>query len=212
MGTIRDLPVGWRQRLLPAHFDGKAFHVESGTRESGRRIVVHEFPKKEEPYSEDMGRKAIEFSVRGYCIVYPNDSGSDAGLLLYRRNYQLARDALQERLERGGPGVLQLPTFPKPLIVVCQRFRLTEEDKAGGFCVFDMQFVERGVRPFQFNQDSQANLMAQSNALKAQVEQVWAGQSGPVTPAWLTNARSNNQTLQSEWLRQSGTRKPPIGS
>lgn len=183
MPTIRDLPVAWRQRMLPAHFDGRAFHTEAGTRESGRRIAVHEFPKKEQPYSEDMGRKAVEWQVRGYCIVYPNDD-APADLLLYRRDYQLARDALYERLERGGPGVLQLPTM-KPMIVVCQRFRLTEEEKAGGYCVFDMSFVERGVKPFQTIPDTQSALIAQSNALKAAIEQVWEGQRTATNPAWL---------------------------
>ena len=76
VSTIRDLaqsstnPGGspWRARLLPAHFDGRMFHVEAGSQEGGRRIVTHEFPKKDLPYSEDMGRKATEYAVRGYLI------------------------------------------------------------------------------------------------------------------------------------------------
>lgn len=198
MGTIRDLPSAWRDRLVPAHFDGCEFHVESGTIESGRRIVVHEFPKKEQPYAEDMGRKAVEWQVRAYCIVFPNDSGAISGSLLYRRDYQLARDVLNERLWRGGPGWLQLPTF-KPMFVVCQRFRLTEEERAGGYCVFDMSFVERGVRPFTTTVDSRTKLEEQANFLKNAVQQVWAGQSSPVTPAWLSAMRSEHQT---EWQRQ----------
>ncbi|MCA1457709.1 DNA circularization N-terminal domain-containing protein [Bradyrhizobium sp. BRP22] len=52
-----------------------------------RRIVEHEFPKKELPYAEDMGRSAREFTVRGYCNVYPYDSE----IVLFRRDYRLAR-------------------------------------------------------------------------------------------------------------------------
>jgi prophage DNA circulation protein len=178
MATIHDLPSAWRNDLLPAHFDGRVFHVESGSRESGRRIVVHEFPKKDTPYSEDMGQKAITFTVRGYCIVYPNDSGGVAAEgvgSLYQPDYRIARDRLQTRLETGQPGVLQLPTF-KPLMVKCQRYRMAEEDKYGGYCVFDMTFVEAGVQPFMSQTDTGANLRAQSDQLKTQVLSIWAAQ------------------------------------
>jgi prophage DNA circulation protein len=173
MGTIRDLPSAWRGDLLPASFDGKMFHVDNGSRESGRRIVVHEFPKKEEPYSEDMGRRAVAFSVRGYCIVYPHEDASAPNL--YRRDYRIARDELQARLETGATGVLQLPTLA-PMKVKCQRYRLTEEDKFGGYCVFDMQFVEAGAQPFMPNTDTAGNLRAQADALKNNLASVWAQQ------------------------------------
>jgi len=173
MGTIRDLPSAWRGDLLPASFDGKMFHVDNGSRESGRRIVVHEFPKKEVPYSEDMGRRAITFSVRGYCIVYPHEDTSAPNL--YRRDYRIARDELQTRLETGETGVLQLPTLA-PMKVKCQRYRLTEEDKFGGYCVFDMQFVEAGTQPFMPVTDTASNLRAQADALKNNLASVWAQQ------------------------------------
>src|SRR5262252_10831702 len=104
--TIRDLAAiePWRNKLLPAHFDNKLFHVEAGTRESGRRIVTHEFPKKDYPYSEDMGRRAKEFSVRGYCVQYVTDANK-----LFQRDYTVPRDDLETRLQTGGPGTLQLP-------------------------------------------------------------------------------------------------------
>ena len=166
----------WRDELLPAHFDGCMFHVESGGYEGGRRIASHEFPKKELGYAEDMGRKATQFTVRGYVIVYPHDDANAPDL--YRRDYRIARDALQIRLDKGGPGVLQLPTYLKQTkLVVCTQFRMTEEDKYGGFCTFDMSFIERGVRPFQTQQNTAQDLVNQSNALKMQVVNVWQQQS-----------------------------------
>jgi prophage DNA circulation protein len=167
MSTIRDLarspsnPNGsaWRARLQPASYDGWQFHVESGARESGRRIVVHEFPKKEFPYSEDMGHRAIEFTVRGYCIQCPTDI---AGSLLYMRDYTIARDLLQARLDIGGPGWLQLPTM-EAVQCVCPRYRLTEEERLGGYCVFDMSFVEWGVAPFQPVADTKSLLLQELN-------------------------------------------------
>src|SRR5262245_37080420 len=150
MATIRDLAEPragqpgspWRTDLLPANFRGALFHVESGSKENGRRIVMHEYPKKDYPYAEDMGRRAYEFSVRGYCITYPYD----AGVSLYSRDYRIARDLLEAELTSGIPGPLQLPTM-NPIVVVCPRWRLIEEERFGGYCIFDMQFQELGLRP-----------------------------------------------------------------
>jgi prophage DNA circulation protein len=165
-GSIRS---AWRAALMPAHFDGNPFHVDSNAKESGQRVVVHEFPKRDFPYAESMGRKAIEFTVRGYCICYPSDVVDP----LYMRDYRRARDLLQNRLDAGGPGVLQLPTFTfptSPMTVVCQRYRLTEEDRFGGYCTFDMSFVELGVQPGAAPASTQDALSQKSMALKDQIE------------------------------------------
>jgi prophage DNA circulation protein len=175
MATIRDVhknraygrPTKWRDDLLPAHFDGFLFHVDTASRESGRRIVEHEFPKKDLPYAEDMGQHAVSFTVRGYCITYPVDTDSP----LYQRDYRIARDALQTRLDQGGPGNLQLPTM-EPMLVVCQRYRLTEESKLGGFCIFDMQFTEYGVPPFKETPQTQEQLKTYSQNLAKEVKRV----------------------------------------
>jgi len=175
ISTIRDLatisnrggPVSpWRTKLLPAHFDGMLFHVESGGRENGRSIVMHEFPKSDTPYAEDMGRRAVEFSVRGYCISYPTNTTN----ILYQRDYTKARDALVERLEAGGSGPLQLPMMT-PMVVACSRYRLTEEERFGGYCVFDMTFVEQGAAPFQAVVDPTEQLVQQSQQLRQKVIQ-----------------------------------------
>lgn len=141
MTEMSELPSAWRASLLPASFNGARFHCETNAWESGRRIVEHQFPKKELPYAEDMGRQAREFTIRGYCIVYPYDRDA-----LNQRDYTIPRDALKAQLEQEGPGVLQLPMQPSQM-VVCPRFRLTEEERFGGYCVFDMTFQEYGLDP-----------------------------------------------------------------
>jgi prophage DNA circulation protein len=182
MPTIRDLPSAWRRDLLPAHFDGIPFHVESGSMEGGRRIVLHEYPKKEMGYAEDMGRKQTGFTVRAYVIQYPQDD--DNGL--YQRDYRVVRDALQARLDTPGPGVLQLPTYMRQTkIVVAQQYRMQEEERYGGYCVFDITFVERGVAPFKPMANTQSAVLAQSNGLKQAVQAVWAAQRA--RPTYVTN-------------------------
>jgi hypothetical protein len=176
MATIRDLHNPWRDALQPAHFDGNLFHVETHAIQNGRRIVLHEFPKKDLPYAEDMGRSAYQFTVRGYCIQYPIDTD----VPLYMRDYRIARDLLAARLSQGGPGLLQLPTATasesmQPIYVVCQRHVVTEEKRFGGYCVFDMTFVEVGAPPFRPAPDAKQGMLDQSNALRGEVQRVMAG-------------------------------------
>ena len=156
MTTILELASGkaWRVHLKPAMFRGARFHVDTGVRESGRRIVAHEFPKRDVPYAEDMGRRAREFTVRGYIIVYPRDGLDDE---LQRRDYIPARDVLIQALETDGPANLQLPLLGI-LNVACQRYRITEEDKLGGYCVFDMSFIEYGQAPAEGTRQSAAGV------------------------------------------------------
>jgi prophage DNA circulation protein len=140
MSTILDIPnTIWRDQLLPATFAGAQFHCEANSREGGQRLVVHEFPKRDLPYAETMGRRAMEFTIRGYCICYPKDTA----LPLYRRDYRIARDQLLNKLDGGLPGILQLPT-QAPMWVACGRYRMTEEERFGGYCVLDMSFIEYG--------------------------------------------------------------------
>jgi prophage DNA circulation protein len=135
-------PQAWRDDLMPASFRNAYFHCESNARESGRRIVEHEFPKKDLPYAEDMGRMARSFTIRAYLIVFQREQDSS----LFMKDYRIPRDRLIDALEREGPGELQLPTQPKQ-IVVCTRYRLNEEERFGGYCTMDITFQEYGVDP-----------------------------------------------------------------
>jgi prophage DNA circulation protein len=166
--NIFDLPSVWRARMLPAAFNGARFHCESNARESGRRIVEHQFPKKDLPYAEDMGRAAREFTVRAYCIVFPFDSGDG----LHTLDYTVVRDALIAQLEAEGPGTLQLPTQPAQQ-VVCPRYRVNEEERFGGYCTIDMTFQEAGADPSLTAPDVATASAVNNNAtaVESQVQQ-----------------------------------------
>lgn len=131
MGNIRLLPSLWRARLRPASFRGARFHIDDQSRTSGRRGIVHEFPKRNLPYTEDMGRRARHFSLTGYII-----SG----------NYLPLRDRLVAALEQDGPGQLVLSTGLENGIrsVMCLGYAVRESRERGGICAFEMQFAEAG--------------------------------------------------------------------
>lgn len=70
----------WRARLRVAKFKGAPFYVDQQGRSSGRRTVVHEYPKRDIPYAEDMGRHALRYQITGYLIQAPRRySDTDAG-------------------------------------------------------------------------------------------------------------------------------------
>jgi prophage DNA circulation protein len=163
MSSILDIRNPWRDALLPATFKGCEFHVEAAMEDGGRRNVVHEFPKKERPYVEDMGRKATTWNVRGYCISYVRDTAYP----IFQRDYRISRDLLRNVLDVGGPGRLQLPSLPS-VIVAVDRYRLTEETKLGGYCTFDMLFTEQGVNEAP-PPSSRMTLIERSRALRQQV-------------------------------------------
>jgi prophage DNA circulation protein len=160
--TILQLQSGiaWRQYLKRASFRGVPFYVDTGVRESGRRTVNHEFPKRNVPYAEDMGRRAREFTVRGYMIVYPRDDTDP----LRKKNYIPARDNLIAALETDGAADLQVPLLGI-LNVVCTRYRVSEEARLGGFCTFDMSFIEFGQAPATGTRDSAAGVYYAADAL-----------------------------------------------
>lgn len=119
----------WRMRLQPASYNGIRFHVEVGARASGRRIALHEFPKRDIPYSEDMGRKAKRFTVSGY-VIGPN--------------FEDQRDALIAAFEAEGTGRLVLPTSTDEKLVVVDGYTVTERRERGGYAEIEMGFIEAG--------------------------------------------------------------------
>jgi prophage DNA circulation protein len=177
MSTIMDIHNPWRDALLQASFRNAFFHVEAASKENGRRIVTHEFPKKELPYAEDMGRRAKSFTIRAYCIAYPMDLPNYP---LYQRDYRVPRNLLLNALEISGPGTLQLPSLPAENVVV-NRYRLTEEERFGGYCVFDIDFIEFGVPP-QYLTPSKNTADVLNNAADVIRAQVAAGKAGPNAP------------------------------
>lgn len=134
----------WRAELRVATFRNAQFHIETGGRSSGRRIALHEYPKREQPYAEDMGKKTITFDIVGYIIEGDRRLGLD---------YRPARNRLMDALEREGPGLLIHPTMDE-LEVVCDRYSVNESRDRGGIATFDMHFIEFG-RPA--NQQAFAN-------------------------------------------------------
>ena len=48
--------MSFRDRLRPASYRGVPFFVDFDEDESGKRVQVHEFAKRDDPWPEEMGQ------------------------------------------------------------------------------------------------------------------------------------------------------------
>lgn len=117
--------------LREASFRGARFEVDDVEASGGRRVVLHEYPLRDTPYSEDLGRRAREFSVRGYIIQGRT------------YDYATARADLLKALEAYGPGELVHPWHGEVSVVV-DDYRLRESMERGGLLELDIRFREAG--------------------------------------------------------------------
>ncbi|MDH5633603.1 MAG: DNA circularization N-terminal domain-containing protein [Gammaproteobacteria bacterium] len=122
--------MSWRDQLRPASFRGVAFRYEETDTELGRRNHLHEYPDRDLPYVEDLGRKAKTFSIEAYVI------GDD---------YMAQRDALEAALDAEGPGELIHPRYGARNVSVTAA-RVRETTRQGRMAVFSITFTEAGNR------------------------------------------------------------------
>ena len=56
------------ETYIPASYNGIGFKVASGELEAGRRTVLYEFPMRDVPATEDVGRSPRKYQVEGYLL------------------------------------------------------------------------------------------------------------------------------------------------
>lgn len=124
----------WRDSLGPASFRGVPFYVDVSERTGGRRVVKHDYPFRDQPFVEDMGRKARTFPIEGFVL---GDS------------YLMARDALLDALEQEGSGELVHPYYGTRRVIPLE-FRVREgRDVGGGVAKFAIEFGETDAQSLQ---------------------------------------------------------------
>lgn len=133
--------MSYQERYRTASFRGVPFFVDKDAFEGGRRNEPHEFPKRNQGLTEDMGRRLRIFPVDGYIIG---------------DNHDLEAQALITALEADGPGLLVLP-LKGSHSVIANGFSSTFERTEGRITKFAMSFVEAGsaISAPQILQDTQ---------------------------------------------------------
>jgi prophage DNA circulation protein len=145
--------MAWRDDYRPGAFRGVPFHLKSSSSTGGRRTVLNEFPLRDEPMTEDMGRRARKFQL-SMTVIGPD--------------YMAQRDRLIEALETAGPGTLMHPFRGELLVAVIDDYSCEESTEQGGLARISVTFVEAGELPrpdSQLAQGSVGNIAA--DALQA---------------------------------------------
>ncbi len=149
--------TGWRKQLRAGRFRKAGFFVESHSADvAGRRIALHEYPGRDQPWPEDMGRKTRGFTIEAYVI------GTD---------YMAARDALIAACNEAGPGQLVHP-YLGTRSVICEDCQVSETTQDGGMARFSLSFVEAGenIHPRAVPEPGAAVTRAADQAIEVTVE------------------------------------------
>jgi prophage DNA circulation protein len=175
---ISNVPSQWRGKYQQAMFRDAIFFVETDARQGGRRVALHEYPKRNVPYAEDMGRKASHFTVQGYLIGHwpytgnPREGTQDQAA----ESYLDLKDRLIDALEADGPGRLRLPLPYRmsDIDVMVQTYSISESRERGGVAVVEMEFIEYGDPLYRQVAWSPAQIAASAANVEAAV-------TGPAT-------------------------------
>lgn len=116
-------------QLNPGKFRDAEFLYVSSDAEPGRRTVVHQYPGRDYPYVEDLGRKARRWTLE---------------LLVAGNGYMARRDQLLAALEAPGPGTLVHPTLGTLTVAAVNVRGPRESTREGGLARFSVTFVEAG--------------------------------------------------------------------
>lgn len=138
----------WSQ-LSPASFRGVPFLVSSGGAQMGRRNAVHEYPFRDTPWVEDLGKSARRFQVVGFVL------GDDV---------IAQRAKMVDAVERPGDGELVHPTFGRIAVAVIG-FDVAESK--GRMFEYTFTFVRQGAKVYPSSLAEGAALISDSAAALA---------------------------------------------
>lgn len=125
--------MSWIDNLQDASLRGVPFKVEEDEATFGRRVQVHEYPNRDKPWAEDLGRATRRFSVQAYLI------GDD---------FFEQRNRLIEAIEKPGACTLVHPFYGEMTITVDDAVRISHSLSEGRMCRVSFSFIEAGELSF----------------------------------------------------------------
>ncbi|WP_019333425.1 DNA circularization protein, partial [Pseudomonas syringae] len=122
----------WRDSLLPASFRGVGFFIEKAVVPVGRKGQLHEYPQRDEPYFESLGKQAQVHTLTAFIVG---------------RDCFEQRDNLLQALEKDGAGELVHPWLGRMQVQVGQ-CSVTHTLTEGGMVRLDLVFYP--ANPLKF--------------------------------------------------------------
>lgn len=144
--TVTDFfdPTGsqnWFETLQKAQFRGVPFAVLGGQSSFGRKTAVHEYPYRDKPWVEDMGRGTRKFTVKGFLVE--NSVIYGGGPVINQR------DNLIAACETAGAGTLNHPTYGELTVSIpAGGLQIVEQWDNGRYFEFTLNAIESGIKVF----------------------------------------------------------------
>jgi len=126
-------------RLQKASYGGVQFGVLSGEARFGRRQAIHEYPFRDKPWVEDLGKATRRISVTGFLVE--NDVITNGGAVIAQR------DKLIGVAESAGTKTLIHPTLGA-LEVSLLEIAVSEKWDQGRYFEIQFTFIESGKKIF----------------------------------------------------------------
>ncbi len=127
--------------LQQASFRGVPFAVVVGESRHGRRLAVHEYPKRDKPWAEDMGRSTRPFTIAGFLIT---DSAIYGG-----GDVNSQYKALAGAAEQSGTGTLVHPILGELTVSIPDGgLSVVMSLENGSTLQFNLSCIESGDRRF----------------------------------------------------------------
>lgn len=152
----------WSEHLHKASFRGVPFAVESGDGSYGRRQAVHQYPYRDKPWVEDMGRSTRRITLRGFLV--------QSSRLYTAPDVMTQRDSLVAACETGSAGTLVHPTLGELTVSVPDGGLKITDSLAGGVFTFTLTVIESGVRVFAITSSTDAASTVQTSWLSVASE------------------------------------------
>lgn len=181
----------WKQKLRSASFRGVPFHVQDSSGDlAGRRSALHEYPGRDDAYSEDMGRKARNFSLTAYVI------GAD---------YMAQRDKLIEACAKAGSATLVHPTLGS-ITALCTGCKVSE-GKDGRMATFALTFDEdAGNTQPSAKADTAAAVLTQADVYEKTATNVFVTQyKTEKLPGWASGELADTASKVQKIVGKAGS-------
>lgn len=159
-----------QDQLRPASWRGVAFAVEEAGASVGRRVQVHEYPKRDKPFVEDLGRGLRTVPVTAVIV----------GLDYIERVSRLLAEA-----EKPGAGTLVHPWLGTMQVTLSEPARVQFSSKGLGRAVVDFVFVEAGELLFPVAQP------ATQQAAREQADKLSAASQGDFAESFKTDGAAD---------------------
>lgn len=154
------LGFGGPKKVQRFKFRGIEFDGVESRLEGGRRVVLHEYPQRDDPSTDDMGRKARRWTIHAFLVG---------------DNIQKRRKQLLEALEMGGQATLVHPRLGN-LSVICETYEITDGLAAKTYTEFTMDFLDAGT-VFKAPSSNLSGLAALCAAFRSTVKEFYAARS-----------------------------------